>query len=416
MTYVCAFRGRRDAYQVPIALAEAGLLGQFVTDYYAGNLERKLAPYLPAHAVEKLRARFDPKLPLDKVRPLRVLAVTELAAGRVGISPSSVFRYADPLFGWAAAREAKKTRSNLFLYSSYAPVAFRSRYRHDPEKALFQYHPHHIAEDRILTADASFSTSLGIKFSKSYENIASQGDPFRIETDASWRMSDTIICASTFTKNSLVEAGAPTDRIAVVPYGVEIPEQTLHEGSPLHSSRFTALFVGSGFQRKGLHHLLVAWKRARLPNDARLIIVSRTIDPGLERLLAETPRVEVLRGVSEARLQRLYHESSVFIMPSLAEGFGQVYLEALAAGLPVIGTSNTCLPDLGGHLDGVFTTEPGSIEELIWRIEAMSELAPANQELRQRALRTARKFSWEVFRQQLTMQLQSQTRERPNKA
>jgi glycosyltransferase involved in cell wall biosynthesis len=49
---------------------------------------------------------------------------------------------------------------------------------------------------------------------------------------------------------------------------------------------------------------------------------------------------------SRADLWRLYNESDVFVMPSLVEGFGLVYLEALAAGCYAIGTDNTGLPDL----------------------------------------------------------------------
>ena len=46
-------------------------------------------------------------------------------------------------------------------------------------------------------------------------------------------------------------------------------------------------------------------------------------------------------------------------MPSLVEGFGQVYLEALAEGTPILGTKNTALPDLGGEEDGVFLATAG---------------------------------------------------------
>ena len=52
-----------------------------------------------------------------------------------------------------------------------------------------------------------------------------------------------------------------------------------------HRPRFRALFVGSGVQRKGLHHLLHAWHRARLPADSELTLVCRNLDPGLEELV-----------------------------------------------------------------------------------------------------------------------------------
>ena len=115
-------------------------------------------------------------------------------------------------------------------------------------------------------------------------------------------------------------------------------------------------------------------RRYRNPASSRL--VCRVMDRPLERMAAAVPGVELLRGVSAAELQRLYRESSLFVMPSLVEGFGQVYLEALASGCPVLGTPNTALPDLGGEADGIFLVEPGNIDELTSQFERLSRLLP----------------------------------------
>ena len=47
-TYVCAFRGRRDSYQAPLALQEGGLLDQFITDVYELPWVRALARFAPS--------------------------------------------------------------------------------------------------------------------------------------------------------------------------------------------------------------------------------------------------------------------------------------------------------------------------------------------------------------------------------
>ncbi len=176
-----------------------------------------------------------------------------------------------------------------------------------------------------------------------------------------WRHADLILCASEFTRRSLLEVGCDAQCCRIVPYGVDLPAFNVGQAT---TEGFHAIFVGSGGQRKGLHHLLLAWQNTVLPPGSRLTLVCRVLDDGIKRMLAEMPEVELRRGVSLEELHRLYATSSLFVMPSLVEGFGQVYLEALSHGCPVLGTRNTCLPDIGGEADGIFIVSPGNVEEL----------------------------------------------------
>jgi glycosyltransferase involved in cell wall biosynthesis len=105
--------------------------------------------------------------------------------------------------------------------------------------------------------------------------------------------------------------------------------------------------------------------------------------------------------VTGEKLRRLYDTAIVFVMPSLAEGFGQVYLEALAQGLPVIGTRNTCLPDIGGEAEGIFLTTPGQIDELAALLERLSVQLDNNLDIRRKAALHAQQFTWTRFRSTL---------------
>jgi glycosyltransferase involved in cell wall biosynthesis len=401
MGYVCAFRGRRDSYQVPVALAEAGKLDRFITDYYCGVPERLLARILPERLAESVLGRFDAGLPSDRVLRLRMTAAAEAAARLSKMSAARVYDIFDPRYGEIAARDARRTKSDLLMYSSYAWEAFNAPYRHTPLKILFQYHPHYALEYAILEADRQASAKLGVDFSGQLEDLVTGDRRLRHRADLTWRMADRVLCASSFTKHSLVEAGADAARISVVPYGVTEPPPLMPNINGQRDSRFHALFVGSGLQRKGLHHLLLAWKRARLPAGARLTVVSRVVEPGFVPLLLETRNVHYLKWVANADLRRLYNSATVFVMPSLVEGFGQVYLEALAQGLPVIGTANTCLPDIGGADDGVFLTSPGEIDELAALLERLSIDLGQKAAIRQSAQACARQFTWDRFRARL---------------
>jgi phosphatidylinositol alpha-1,6-mannosyltransferase len=111
---------------------------------------------------------------------------------------------------------------------------------------------------------------------------------------------------------------------------------------------------------KGHDQLIEAWPAvaAHVP-DARLVVVGEGNDrPRLEhkaRLVEGGNRITFLGFVSPGLLERCYEKASVFALPSRGEGFGLVYLEAMARGLPCVGSRQDAAGDVivdgtTGHL------------------------------------------------------------------
>lgn len=73
-------------------------------------------------------------------------------------------------------------------------------------------------------------------------------------------------------------------------------------------------------------------------------------------------QVDFLCYVSDQEMRQLYSQAELFLMPSLAEGFGIPILEAMASGVPVASSASTCLPEIGGHAARYFN--PLSIEDM----------------------------------------------------
>jgi len=399
--YVCAFRGRRDNYQVPLALAEVNLLDQFITDFYSLSVSQHLFPYLPQHWQQKINFRSHPGIPSEKVYCLLGKTLQEHLRHKLGWSAAKTYAAFDPVFSQQAANRARASRSNLFLYTPYAWEAFRASYSHTPHKVLFQFHPHAEVEESLLTQDLQRFPQVEHSYR---EEVGRDLSPVaRKREQECWKYADLILCASSFTRDTLLKAGAKPESCYVQPYGVNLP--VLSNSSP--STHFQALFVGSGIQRKGLHHLLNAWKQAILPEESQLILVCRVLDPGIQTMIAQTPKVRLLQGVNAEALGQLYQSSSLLVMPSLIEGFGQVFLEALSYGCPVLGTRNTCLPDLGGESDGVFLSNVGDLDHLIHQLEHLANYLPSHANIRTNARACAERFSWQAFRSSLCRWLQS---------
>jgi len=110
--------------------------------------------------------------------------------------------------------------------------------------------------------------------------------------------------------------------------------------------------------------------------------------------------------VSETILRKHYAQASLFIMPSRAEGFGFVFLEAMTQGLPAIGGNMDATPEVIVDGETGLLVMPTSVDEIV---EAVSRLL-RDDELRLRmgeAARrhVARKFSYQGFRRQLFEEL-----------
>ena len=334
MKWVVTFAGSRDRYQVPLALAEDGRLDHLVTDFYAARDTgfRRIFACFPDGARIALARRYEYGLNSGLVK----WSLTGLLSDRL-LCRSQAER--DQRLAKMAGDLARRNDSGLISYSYYGYRAFHAYGLERWPKILLQVHPHPASVRKIFSEELEHSDFGG---SSLLRELELSSEPSRLdELSGESLLADHCIVASTFSKRTLVENGVPEDRIDVVPYGVDpaSPCAQAKEGCT-----FRVVFVGQLVQRKGLEYLLKAWRRLRLPK-AELILAGRgNVDRSL--LAAYSSDFKYLGAISNTTLKDLYCTSDLFCMPSLVEGFGMVYLEALACGIPVIATPNTGAADI----------------------------------------------------------------------
>jgi glycosyltransferase involved in cell wall biosynthesis len=393
--FVVAFNRDRDFYQAPAALAEVGKLSCLVTDLYmpdaiAGSwLPRKAGlDHRHCELVPSTFVKCSPKVVWWQMADLR------WARGDDG--RSEIFHRIDSHLSILAGREASRSGAGLFLYSGYALEAFKMLRDGGVPRLLFVYHPQGDYVRKILEEDASLYPVVAISHQRHLDEITmNEGERVAEEVG----LATGIACASSFTARSVRACLDKTDlEPAVIPYGCfpPVPEDL---SGKRKASRPQVLFVGQGTQRKGLHHLLKVWREG-FHRSADLTLVLNQVDPGIMALLNGLPaRPRLLEGLDRKDLLAEFERADVFVLPSLVEGFGLVYLEALAAGCHVIGTRNTGLPDLGAPPEVATVISAGNLEELQAALEV--GLARASREKFDRNL--IRSFAatrtWENFRQ-----------------
>ena len=324
--FVCAINGSRDGYQVPAALHQAGLLRQFVTDFYAAE-----SP--PVWLPDAMKRRTNPLLPADLTTNSLACFTAQHVAAKLGLPMHRIWPHTDAMLGRHALKLANQLNTHLYCYAGYLPPPGAVA---DGMKIIdFEFHPHPGLTLDLLREDAARYPEAAQSFARECQ-IASHE-----RVTEGWRRADAVVCASAMTARSLEHAGCEASKITIVPYGIDPvgPPAPRPSDGPMQF-----LFVGQGLQRKGLHHLLRAW-RAVDPLQARLTLICYAIDPAIAELAAQ-PGVTLLGRLDRGALAALMQQADVFIMPSLVEGFGLAYLEALSAGCHVVGTANSGLPDL----------------------------------------------------------------------
>jgi glycosyltransferase involved in cell wall biosynthesis len=223
-----------------------------------------------------------------------------------------------------------------------------------------------------------------------------------------WRLADVIIFVSAATQRDAERLlPAVEDRVnIVVPLGVSsdafVPSAAADLRGGLTSLQINqpyVLFIGTIEPRKNLVRLIHAFENIASQFPERLLILAGKLgwdfDPVLEAIAASPVRERIrhLGFISEESKRVLLAGCDVLVYPSLYEGFGLPVLEAMAAGIPLVTSNVSSLPEVVGS--AALMVDPESVEQLAAAIALLlsdRELANKYGALGQER---ARMFSWE---------------------
>jgi glycosyltransferase involved in cell wall biosynthesis len=386
---VICFAGPRDRYQSALALQENHALEAMVTEAYFSKFWAETG-LCGKNFHRFARVRHHADIPASKAVRSYGAFVRTLQARFDRRKDSPHFAIADRLLSEKAGQVALARRAPLIAYSYYADAAFRMMEGSGLPRVLFQVHPN--------------GKTLRELFQKEIEKVPeakaslmeeTEMSPLFAHNDETFAMADAVICASSFTKHSLAAAGsnAPAH---VVGYGVDLDLFSARTTAPV-AKPLTVGFVGALSQRKGARYLLGAM--AALPKgSAKLIIYTRaSVDRDLIRGF-ESVDIEIRGGLSDTELAADMKRCDLVALPSIAEGFGLVILEAMACGVPVLCTTSTGGADFIVHRQNGLLIEPGSTEaiqrELEWALTHRDELFQMGQAARLEAA----KHTWAAYR------------------
>ena len=326
---IVASIGRYHFFEQARALASLGALDALVTDY---SRRRLLAEGLPA----------------DRLRPAPWLAATRLLA------PS---RHTFSIAGRLLAQALPGLPGLVKINSAFAREAINAG-----RPVIVDHGSLHEGQ----VADY-FSAQTG-DFPGNHRHrwlIERQQEEFT--------RARGVLVLSELAKRSLVSGGVAASQVMVCAPGVD-PDR--FRRLPDDKTRpYRVVLVSSLTRNKGIHILLDAWRKLALPHAELWLI-------GAGQLPVESaPGVRLVGGVPQSDLPALLSVCDLFVLPSLADGFGLVVLQAMACELPVIVSDRTGAAEAVAGEPYSCVVPAGDVEALADSIEYFYRLRAERAEL-----------------------------------
>jgi glycosyltransferase involved in cell wall biosynthesis len=167
------------------------------------------------------------------------------------------------------------------------------------------------------------------------------------------RGADAVLTTSNYCRDAIERRyGVPARRVLLVPEGIDLPRWRRIAAQPRASDGATILCVARQYPRKHIADLLRALPIVLqdVPHTRTVIIGDGPQHAALRRLAAELSLDAAVqfRGSlpDDEQVARCYRQADIFCLPSVQEGFGIVFLEAMASGLPIVAARAAAVPEV----------------------------------------------------------------------
>jgi len=184
---------------------------------------------------------------------------------------------------------------------------------------------------------------------------ASLNDIIRCWLEKRAAIKSGILLSSTFAHREFMakEYRIPKEKIKVIPLGIDISRYQNKKTDMSHNGHFNILYVSRLEERKGIKVLLsVVPKIVDIYPNAHIFLIGKDADNRYQAAFRKEhggvylSNVHFLGYVDQEELDKHYRACDLFVVPSLYESFGLVYLEAMKYGKPVIGCRVGGIPEI----------------------------------------------------------------------
>jgi glycosyltransferase involved in cell wall biosynthesis len=216
-----------------------------------------------------------------------------------------------------------------------------------------------------------------------------------------YQIADRILSVSSHVKTNLIrDYRIPSYKFLVIPNGVNAG--TFHPIPHDVHDKKTILYVGRLYKGKGLEYLIDAVELLIPDHPSVCLCVAgqgvyfKKIKAFIQNRIVQH-HIIFLGWKDNKALNRLYNKATVYVMPSIVEGFGMTLLEAMACGCPVIATDSGGAVDIIRHNHNGLLVSYGHTARLAASIHCLITDETRRNSLKQNGLATIQNYKWDII-------------------
>jgi glycosyltransferase involved in cell wall biosynthesis len=243
-------------------------------------------------------------------------------------------------------------------------------------------HPAHDLKESI----AEF-TNLGIKYPFTHMT-----DPFLLDKFLyPVKHADLVICPSEYSVTHTMDFGVPREKCVVIRHGCT-PPTTTQQPDP----EFKVINIGQLGPDKGHFYLWQAWGQLKQAGLKGKLILAGEGTAQIPTVFGQQPDAECLGYVdSNWRLEQKLWEASVYVQPSVTEGFGIPCLDAMSHARPVIVTNTTGSSELVEDGKSGFVVPPRDPKAIASKVQYFADNLGEVKRMGDAAREVAKQWTWE---------------------
>jgi glycosyltransferase involved in cell wall biosynthesis len=242
-----------------------------------------------------------------------------------------------------------------------------------------------------------YDTSRGSGVKKALRGL--KRIPFRLVFRRGANTAAAVISGTEYVKQQLVSRfHLASEKVRVIPLGVEPEMAKPSSVEKFKTGKKYLFYVGNYFPYKNVGVVVEAMSKIAVHHPEYKLVLAGKPDFFSEQLKARvknlklTDKVIFAGFVTEEELAGLYQKATIYINPSLSEGFGLQGLEAMTHGVPVVAANATCLPEVYEKAAEYF--DPLSANDLADKINHLLDSKTERERLIKHGNSRVKEFTW----------------------
>jgi glycosyltransferase involved in cell wall biosynthesis len=398
MSVLVAQLGARRHYAVPRALHAHGRLATFCTDVFLASPGSRAIAGAAAgatghHALRRLAGRSASELPAKKVKTFPSFALAyylRSRAARNGTAQTANWLWGGEHFCRRAIGHLDDQCGAVFAFSSAAKELLACA-RARGLRTILDH----------ATAPRRFEMGLVAEEMQRFPGWLQDlpSDPlmeaYQQRQLEEIELADVVLCGSSYARRAIAGDRLDGAKFRVVPLGYDAPAAREVPLGANDDGKLHVLFVGNEGLRKGIGYLAEAVTLLGSPTiEARAVGKLGLTQAGMAALGRS---LDLVGALPRASLRAQIEWAHVVVLPSISDTFGLVILEAMASGLPVITTANSCGPDILREGADGFIVPIRDAEQIADRLDRLASDRALLRDMGRSARSQAQKFTLQAY-------------------